>query len=455
MLDLFEILRRSEEGPYIEEKEFDKLVFRKAKELVKDYGIKFDRDNIIPTDNSLIKDIFEAGFKLALETGLYVIENRRVIKLSEEELKYEILNTPPEIIVGEGRDSRVLYARKIEDQRRPLIMGGQAGAPIPEEFYYEMAISYMKEPLIDFINHGGLARVRGIDVRTRSPAEALATIYELLYLRKAALATGRPGIHLLAGESSVSAIGDLAIQKPELIRKTDAHLVPILNDLKTDYDRLTKAFTFKIYGGFNVTLVDPVIGGFLGGPEGVAIGFIASFLLGRAIYGSDYHVIHPIHPKYVSTTAPECLWLLSVVSQAMAKFTNFILMGDVWTSNGAGSRNIFHEIVANTITVAVSGSHPLGVSATNGKYPNASGLETRFMAEIAIASTRLNREDANDIVKIFLKMYYPEKMEKPDVGKSFPELYDIKTITPRDWWYKLYQEALKEIENYGLKTRSL
>jgi len=451
---MFEVLRRSEDGPFMEEREFDFLVYRKTRELVREHGIVFDRENVIPVDESLVKGVFEAGFKLALETGIYVVESKRVVKLTEEELKYVVASAPSEIVVGEGRDSRVLYARKPEDRRRPLIMGGQAGAPIPEEFYFEMALSYMKEPLVDFVNHGGLARVGGVEGRTRSPAEALAAIYEVLHLRKAAVAAGRPGIHLLAGESSVSSIGDLAIQKPELLRKTDAHLVPILNDLKTDYDRLTKAFTFKIYGGFNVTLVDPVIGGFLGGPEGVAVGFVASFLLGRAIYGSDYHIIHPIHPKYVSTTPPECLWLLSVVSQAMAKYTNFILMGDVWTSNGAGSKDVFYEIVANTLVVAVSGSHPLGVSATNGKYPNASGLETKFMAEVAISSTRLNRGEANEIAKEFLKRYYPDKLEKPNVGKPFPELYDLKSIKPREWWLEVYLEALKEVEEYGLKIGS-
>jgi len=435
----------------MEEKEFDMKLFNTVRRLVKEYDIRFDKEYIISTDDSLARAVFDAGFQLALEMGVYVVDARRVVKFSEDELKHAIKSSPKEILVGEGKDSRVLYARKIEDPRTPIIMGGQAGAPIPEEFYYEMALSYMKEQLIDTINHGGLSKVKGIDVRTRSPAEALAAIHELMYLRNAALSAGRPGIHLLAGESSVSCIGDLAIQKPELLRKTDAHLVPILNDLKTDYDRLIKAYTFKVYGGFNVTLVDPVVGGFLGGPEGVAIGFIASFILGRTAYFSDYHIIHPIHPKYVSTSSLETLWVLNIVGQAAGSV--FILMGDVWTSNGAGSYPIFHEIAANTIVNVVTGSHPLGVCATNGKYPHASGLESRFMAQVAYAATRLGRGDANDIVKVFLKKYYPHLMEKPDIGKPFPELYNMTTIEPRKWWLELYEKAIKEIEDHGIKIK--
>lgn len=149
------------------------------------------------TDESLAKAVFDTGFQLALEMGIYVVDARRVVKFSEDELKHAIKSSPKEILVGEGKDSRVLYARKIEDPRTPIIMGGQARAPIPEElFYYEMALSYMKEQLIDTINHGGLSKVKGIDVRTRSPAEALAAIHELMYLRNVALSAGRPGIHL-------------------------------------------------------------------------------------------------------------------------------------------------------------------------------------------------------------------------------------------------------------------
>lgn len=451
MISVYDILRRAEEGVYIEERDFDlKIVARTAKKLVKEYDIKFDREEIVTSDNTLADDVFNAGFEMALETGMYCTSTRRVMKFTEEELKEGLKTSPKELIVGEGRDSRILYARKIEDQRPPITMGGQAGAPIPEEFYYQMALSYMQEPLIDTINHGGLHKIKGIEVKTGSPAEALATMLELRYLREAARAAGRPGIHLLAAESSVTCIGDLAATSEDFLRKTDAHLIPVLNELKTDYDRLTKAVVFKTYGGINVSLVDPVVGGFLGGVEGVAIGFVASYILSRLIYHSDYYVIHPIHPKYVSTSVPECLWLLNIVGQAMARHSNFILMGDVWTSNGAGTLEIFYEIVANTITNVVTGSHPLGVSATNGKYPNASGLETRFMCEIAHAAVKYRRSEANEVVKTFLKKYYPSKIEKPNSGKPFPELYDMKTVKPRRWWLEIYEKAKKEVIDYGI-----
>ena len=447
MLSIWEILDLAETGPYCSEKDFDlKIIAKKCKELVKEYNIKFDRDVLVTSDNQLADKVFEAGLKLAVEAGIYCIDTKRIIKLTEEQIKEGIETAPKELVVGRGKDSRILYARKIEDSRYAITMGGQAGAPIPESWYLPMALSYMKEPLIDTINHGGLAEVEGRKFKTRSPLEIHATRRELRMLREAAKRAGRPGIHLLAGESSVTCLGDLAIASEEYMRTSDAHLIAILNEMKTDYDRLAKAVNFTEYGAINVTLVDPIIGGYAGGPEGVAVNFVASYLLGRIIYQSQYHICHPIHFKYVSTSAPEGLWCLNIVGQAMARNTDFIIMGDVWTSAGAGTEMIFYEIAANTIVNVVTGTHPLGVSATNGTYPHASGLETRFMAEVARAAVKagIKRDEANEIVVKLVKKYV-DKQEKPDIGKPFPELYDINKVVPREWWLKLYRKMKSEI----------
>jgi hypothetical protein len=130
----------------------------------------------------------------------------------------------------------------------------------------------------------------------------------------------------------------------------------------------------------------------------------------------------------------------------MARNAPFILMGDVWTSAGAGSEMIFYEIAANTITNVVTGSHPLGCSATNGKYPHATGLETRFMAEVALATarSRLSRADANRVV-VKLADLYKDRQAKPDVGKPFTELYDVNRVVPKPEWESIYSKMRKEI----------
>lgn len=447
MNSIWEVIDKAETGPFMEEKDFDlKVVAKRCRELVKEYEIKYNPREIVTSDASMADDVFEAGKSLALETGVHCIDTKRIIKFSEDELKEAIISAPSSLVIGQGKDSRVLYARGVEDSRNAIICGGQAGAAIPEEWYLPMAISYMKEPLIDMVNNGGLAVVEGRKVRTNTPLEIQAARRELTMLREAASRAGRGGISFIAGESSVSALGDLAIASDRYMRTSDTHLVALLNELKTDYDRISKVVNFTEYGAHNCTLVDPIIGGYAGGPEGVAVCFVASFILGRAMYRSELHVCHPIHFKYMSTSAPEGMWNLSVVGQAMARNAPFIIMGDVWTSAGAGSEMVFYEAAANTITNVVTGSHPLGVSATNGKYPHATGLETRFMAEVAYATTRqkLKLKDANEIV-VELADQYREKQGKPDVGKPFPELYDISRVVPKKEWNDKYVWMKKKI----------
>ncbi|MGA2573029.1 MAG: monomethylamine:corrinoid methyltransferase [Candidatus Methanomethylicaceae archaeon] len=447
MNSIWEVIDKAETGQYMEERDFDlNVVAKLCRDLVKEYGIKFDPAQIITSDDSMVDNVFEAGLRLALEAGIFCIDTKRIIRFDERDLREGTSSAPTSLIIGQGKDSRILYARGVEDERDPIICGGQAGAAIPEEWYLPMALSFMKEPLVDMINNGGLAVVEGRKVKTNTPLEIQATRRELRMLREAADRAGRPGIHLLAGESSVSALGDLAIASDKYMRTSDAHLVALLNELKTDNQRISKVVNFTEYGAHNVTLVDPIIGGYAGGPEGVAVCFIASFLLGRVMYGSEYHVIHPIHFRYMSTSAVECMWNLNIVGQAMSRNAPYILMGDVWTSAGAGSEMVFYEIAANTITNVVTGSHPLGCSATNGKYPHASGLETRFMAEVALETARsgLKRENANEMV-VKLASLYKDRQAKPDIGKPFPELYDMARVVPKPEWNATYLKMKREI----------
>jgi len=444
---IWEVIDKAETGQYMEERDFDlNVVAKLCRDLVKEYGIKFDPAQIITSDDSMVDNVFEAGLRLALEAGIFCIDTKRIIRFDERDLREGTSSAPTSLIIGQGKDSRILYARGVEDERDPIICGGQAGAAIPEEWYLPMALSFMKEPLVDMINNGGLAVVEGRKVKTNTPLEIQATRRELRMLREAADRAGRPGIHLLAGESSVSALGDLAIASDKYMRTSDAHLVALLNELKTDNQRISKVVNFTEYGAHNVTLVDPIIGGYAGGPEGVAVCFIASFLLGRVMYGSEYHVIHPIHFRYMSTSAVECMWNLNIVGQAMSRNAPYILMGDVWTSAGAGSEMVFYEIAANTITNVVTGSHPLGCSATNGKYPHASGLETRFMAQVALETARsgLKRENANEMV-VKLASLYKDRQAKPDIGKPFPELYDMARVVPKPEWNATYLKMKREI----------
>ncbi len=432
----------------MKEFDFDMKLSKKVAELIKEYDIKFNRDEIITTDNSLVDDVFKAAIDLTLDVGVYVLDTQRVITFDDSEVKEAIKNAPSELIVGEGKDSRILKQRKIEDSEPPLIIGGDAGAPVDDKLYFDMALSYLKEPIIDIIDHASVVKVHGLDVEAGTALESYATRREMRLIREAARLSGRPGIHIIGGESSTTLMGDIAIMSADYLRPTDAHLIPVLNEMKTNYDNLGRVVSSLEYGTFNVSLPDPLIGGFARGAEGVAIVHIAEFIMGRLIYFADYHIGHPVHMTLGSTSTPECIWVISTISQAVARNSKYIITGNVWPNAGAGTAMIFDEIAAVTITDAVTGSHPLGVTGTNGKLPNATGLEARFMGEVAHATVnaRIKREDANEIVKYYINKY-ASKLSNPDPGKSYYELYDAEKVVPKKEWLELYEQAKKEMED--------
>lgn len=441
------IENRAREGAYVEPRAFDLLLSRKVAELEKEYGILYDGE-LAPLDPSLAKDIFEAGFRLVLEVGVYLIDQSRQVPVSEEELRSALASAKNRVEIGEGKDSRVLEPRSPGSGVRPLVFGGYAGTPTPIEIFEESAFSYAAEPLVDALDHGSLTKLDGLDVRRSAPSEAEATVAELKLLRKAAEKAGRPGLHLLACESSVSSVGSLAAMASGLLRRSDAHLIPILNEMKVDYSQLVKAHVGLAYGVHNAALVDPVVGGFARGAAGSAICAVAEALLALVAYRASYALIHPYHIHLKATSTRECLWVEAALG-LVGERLRVPLVGDVWPANGGGAREMLYEIAANALIASSFGLHLLGPAPANGERPHGTGLEARLMAEVGAAAARLNPSDAVELAKSFVKLYEPS-LRNPNPGRPFLELYDARKRAPASWWYEAYREVRKQLSDLGL-----
>lgn len=454
MVDFVEVIRRSESGSFIEERDFDiEVIFKTTRDLVKKYGIKYDRNQLITQDPEMADAAFQAGVDLAEQAGMLCIDTSRVINFTREELLYALKAAPRELRIGWGKDQRTIRANVWGNLDRPFIWAGFSGAPLTEETYRQSIRSYIKEPLVDALGHGSLYIIDGIEVRTRSPMEVRATRQELMYVLEALAREGRPGMPFVAAESSTTVLGDLAVMQPNFMPPGNFHFVPTLNELKTDYTSLTKVMASYEYGVYNINLVDVIIGGYAGGPEGAAIVTIAAFILGLIVNRASVSLCHPAHNKWVSTSPPESIWAENIVGQAFARNAPIITIGDVWTSAGTGTKDILYEIAAITITKTLTGNHPHGVGATNGKFPHGSGLDARCMAEVAHAvyNQQLTLEQGNEIVCALVDQY-ENKFANPDIGKPYHEVYDVVAATPLPWWLEIYGETKREFtQKFSLK----
>jgi len=454
MLNYLEILDRANDGPYLTEENWDlEKVAMTTKRLVKKYKIEWNPKEIVTDDPALSEAIFKAGYELAVTLGAYSRTTGRIIEISRDEIDEGIRTMPQEVIMGEGKDARTLHARRLDDERPPLFFGGSPGTPVPERMFLANVMSYMQEPLIDLATCGTLVEVDGREVRTGNPIEIVSTRRELQYMRQGLKRVGRAGMGMLAAQSSVSELGDLAVAHPDYLRPCDSHLVPVLNELKMDHRNISRAVNSLEYGMINASLPCVIVGGLGGGPAGSAVVNVASYLIANITCLADYHILHPIHVRHIATSTRDVMWVINATGQAFARHAPSVIVADIYPKSGAGTKELLYETAANSIVNAVSGNHLEGCGSADGNAPNCSGLEARLMAEVALAThrMRMSLKDANEFVLKLLPKYERVFTQDGNPGRPFDQVYDTVKIQPLDFWQKMYEEVKTELKVMGLK----
>jgi methylamine--corrinoid protein Co-methyltransferase len=150
MRNYLEFLDRAYSGEYISEENWDlEKVAATTRRLVKKYRLEWDRNQVIPTDGDLIDAIYQAGLEMAVELGVYCRSTERIIRLLPEEIEEGLRTMPQTIVMGEGKDARILNARRIGDERAPLAFGGVQVRLSSENTSWKMCFLMQK-------NHGSI-----------------------------------------------------------------------------------------------------------------------------------------------------------------------------------------------------------------------------------------------------------------------------------------------------------
>ena len=452
--DYLRIIDRFETGQPMEKDHWDvDQIVLTTRELVRKYHLAWDKQVVIPDDPDLADRVFQAGLELANRVGVYSLSTRRVLKFEPNELEDGLKRMKVELEMGEGADARTLFARQIMDSRPPLVWAGNPGAPTPEEWFLPNVMSWMQEPIVDLITCGSLTRVYGREVQTREPTEILATRLELKLLREGLRRVSRPGMGMLAAQSSVSELGNLSATRPDMLRPCDAHLVPMLNELIMDNRNIARAVNSLDYGMRNASLACVMVGGLGGDAPGSAVVQVASMIASNLVCLADYHLLHPIHIRHVATSTRSVMWVQSVVEQAFARNAPCIIVADIYPKSGALTPELLYEVAANAIAATVSGGHLEGIGAADGAAPNATGLDARWMGEVghAVARQGLDLQQANALVLKLLEKYEPV-FDRPggNPGVSFVQAYNLETLQPRPEWLKIYLEVKADLNQMGL-----
>ncbi|MCD6356317.1 MAG: monomethylamine:corrinoid methyltransferase [Anaerolineaceae bacterium] len=205
----------------------------------------------------------------------------------------------------------------------------------------------------------------------------------------------------------------------------------------------------------NASLATVMVGGLGGDAPGAAVVQIASFILANWVCRAHYHLLHPVHIRYVATSTISVMWVQSAVEQAFARNAPCIIVSDIYPKSGAATKELLYEVAANAIVITVSGGHLEGVGSADGLLPNSTGLEARWMGEVghAVARMGLSLSEANYIVsQLFPRYEHVFKIKGGNPGLRFDQAYNLKTLTPISSWQKMYEEVKADLRALGLSA---
>lgn len=196
-VNVFDVYDRAKHGPKMTEKDWDfKLIPQTARKLKKKYNIKMDKKTIIPEDEALIDNLFNAGLDMLVECGIYCMDTKRVIKYTRDEILYALKNAPDHFTFGEGKEAHYVTPRAATSDQAPIIQGGPTGSPCSEELFLPIHQAYAQESIVDTIVDGVFQTIDGRDPVPNSPWEIKAVRTEAIQVREAQVRAGRCGMGL-------------------------------------------------------------------------------------------------------------------------------------------------------------------------------------------------------------------------------------------------------------------
>lgn len=448
-----EIFKRAQSGEFMREGKFDLKMVKRTRELVKEFGIQYDPDVLVPSDDDLADRIYQAGLQLFLDLGAYCQSTERVIQFSREEVTDVVQQAPAAVVLGTGKDALTMKHRGIEDPSIPVVHSGPCGTPASEKYHPLILYSCAQEPLVDCLGAGSVSTYLGERILPGTPLEILGARRDAVVAREAIRMAGRPGMHINDVAVPLTCSGKMAAFDRETgLRPSDGILISQMINVKTDFDQLSRVAHLYNVDGIRVGLMHPMIGGVGGRAEGSAIVAIACVLLSIALYDADYHMFSPGHLRHSNNVDPVGAWLNAVCGQALARNTQSVMLNDIFTVSGPGTKEVLYEAAVGAIVGTVCGFNVQGVGTASGfGIDVVTGLEARFIAEVsrAVIKQGLSREQASDLIPE-LQEKFLHTMEAPNRGLPFPEVYDEETIAPKTSWLDLYHEVKDEISELGL-----
>jgi methylamine--corrinoid protein Co-methyltransferase len=236
------------------------------------------------------------------------------------------------------------------------------------------------------------------------------------------------------------------------MRTSDNHEVSQLNELKVEQSSLAFVAHYALSGNIIMDEQMPIFGGFAGGLEETAIVNVATHLNAFTMNMATWHLDGPVHMRWGCTTAREALAVAGHGNRAIEEAHPTLMTGNqYYPVAGPCTVMCLLETAAQAITDTCSGREIMsGVAAAKGvKIDKTTGLEARFMGEVAHAVAGMGLEQVNPILDELVARYEGDFLTA-DEGKTFDECYDTVKVVPTEEYLAVYDEAVAIMKDLGV-----
>ena len=240
------------------------------------------------------------------------------------------------------------------------------------------------------------------------------------------------------------------------MRASDSHEVSQLNELKIDVGALAFTAHYVLAGDIIMCEQMPIFGGYAGGLEETTIVDVATTLNAFVMTQATWHLDGPIHVRWGITTARQPLAVAGHCARAVEKNVPHLMLGNqYYTIAGPCTVMCLLETAAQSITDTASGREVLsGVASAKGVATNkTTGLEARFMGEVAHAVAGRPLDEINQVLDALVATYEKDYKTAPQ-GKSFEECYDTVRVVPTEEYLGIYDQAVSVMKDLGVTYSS-
>jgi methylamine--corrinoid protein Co-methyltransferase len=472
MISIIQAQERSENGPVMTERDFN----RKYQLTLREIADKYRKDLIlVPEETIPVPEygdaVYEAAVDLVTRVGAYNTSTNRVIEFSNDEIVTTANTTKSELILGEGTDKVIVRARSIGDPNPPINFIGPTGFPYTPEYFFSAHLSYAKVPEAHGLMVGTLIKARGIFNKIGTPAELICALTEASMMRELLRQAGRPGMPM--AEVPCSGISPAAIiasyNANGYSPKTSLPAIQLFPGLKISWERLILMAWAQEFGIQPWVGYWQVTGTYERDALETAIATVAGDLAvlamshGTLKYGCAISVA-TLQPRGKLT---ESLSLGPVQNPLQTDALKVLaLQRNVHNLNaylsGAGAPCTPQAVhitallgffaAAAGFAVLSGGMGGPGNAAAGTAINYATGMEGKALCEGGLAGTGLDRHEANKIIKRtgeFIGTSFEAAVRRGAVGKPFPECYDVERCEPTDEYKRIYAEAKNDMREHG------